>query len=115
VVEFDPTNDKEINEQYISVGVGRDYADVTPLKGINSGGGSTDLDVVVEITGSPKGVETPIPDDSGSKPDAVRTVVSNSRSLGALRLVEAAGERAVRGGARAGKAFGIKSFPAGVR
>ena len=47
---FDPTNDKEINEQYVSVGVGRDYADVTPLKGIYSGGGSTDLDVVVEIT-----------------------------------------------------------------
>jgi transglutaminase-like putative cysteine protease len=47
---LDPTNDKEINEQYVSVGVGRDYADVTPLKGIYSGGGSTDLDVVVEIT-----------------------------------------------------------------
>jgi transglutaminase-like putative cysteine protease len=47
---FDPTNDKEINEQYVSVGVGRDYADVTPLKGIYSGGGSTDLDVVVEVT-----------------------------------------------------------------
>ena len=47
---FDPTNDKEINEQYVSVGVGRDYADVPPLKGIYSGGGSTDLDVVVEIT-----------------------------------------------------------------
>lgn len=47
---YDPTNDNEINEQYISVGVGRDYADVTPLKGIYSGAGSTDLDVVVEIT-----------------------------------------------------------------
>jgi len=47
---YDPTNDKDISEQYISVGVGRDYADVTPLKGIYSGEGSTDLDVVVEIT-----------------------------------------------------------------
>jgi transglutaminase-like putative cysteine protease len=47
---YDPTNDEDINEQYISVGVGRDYADVTPLKGIYSGEGSTDLDVVVEIT-----------------------------------------------------------------
>jgi transglutaminase-like putative cysteine protease len=47
---YDPTNDKDINEQYISVGVGRDYADVTPQKGIYSGEGSTDLDVVVEIT-----------------------------------------------------------------
>lgn len=47
---YDPTNDAEINEQYVSVGVGRDYSDVTPLKGIYSGEGSTDLDVVVEIT-----------------------------------------------------------------
>src|SRR3982074_496814 len=47
---YDPTNDADINEQYISVGVGRDYSDVTPLKGIYSGEGSTDLEVVVEIT-----------------------------------------------------------------
>ncbi len=47
---YDPTNDSDINEQYISVGVGRDYADVSPLKGIYSGEGSTDLDVVVEIS-----------------------------------------------------------------
>jgi transglutaminase-like putative cysteine protease len=47
---YDPTNDSEINEQYVSVGVGRDYADVSPLKGIYSGEGATDLDVVVEVT-----------------------------------------------------------------
>jgi transglutaminase-like putative cysteine protease len=47
---YDPTNNIAINEQHVSVGVGRDYADVPPLKGIFSGGGSTDLDVVVEIT-----------------------------------------------------------------
>jgi transglutaminase-like putative cysteine protease len=48
--DYDPTNDAEICEQYVSVGVGRDYADVSPLKGIYSGGGATDLDVVVEVT-----------------------------------------------------------------
>lgn len=48
--DYDPTNDSEINEQYVSVGVGRNYSDVAPLKGIYSGEGSTDLDVVVEIT-----------------------------------------------------------------
>jgi transglutaminase-like putative cysteine protease len=46
----DPPNHTEINEQYVSVGVGRDYSDVTPLNGIYSGEGSTDLDVPVEIT-----------------------------------------------------------------
>ncbi len=49
-LHYDPTNGSEINEQYVSVGVGRDYSDVSPLKGIYSGEGSTDLDVVVEIT-----------------------------------------------------------------
>ena len=39
-----------IRDRYVSVGVGRDYSDVSPLKGIYSGEGSTDLDVVVEIT-----------------------------------------------------------------
>lgn len=48
--DYDPTNDCPINEQYVTVGTGRDYADVTPLKGIYSGEGSTDLDVVVEMT-----------------------------------------------------------------
>ncbi len=47
---FDPTNDVEVNEQHVTVGMGRDYSDVPPLKGIYSGGGSTALDVVVEIT-----------------------------------------------------------------
>jgi transglutaminase-like putative cysteine protease len=47
---YDPTNDTEVTEQYISVGVGRDYSDVSPLKGIYSGEGATDLDVVVEVT-----------------------------------------------------------------
>jgi transglutaminase-like putative cysteine protease len=47
---YDPTNDNAINEQYVSVGVGRDYSDVSPLKGIYSGEGATDLDVVVEVT-----------------------------------------------------------------
>jgi transglutaminase-like putative cysteine protease len=47
---FDPTNDTEITEQYVSVGAGRDYTDVSPLKGIYSGEGATDLDVIVEIT-----------------------------------------------------------------
>ncbi|MGC0363354.1 transglutaminase-like putative cysteine protease [Rhodococcus sp. 27YEA15] len=47
---YDPTNSTAVNEQHVSVGIGRDYSDVPPLKGIYSGGRSTDLDVVVEIT-----------------------------------------------------------------
>lgn len=47
---YDPTNAIHVGEQHVSVGVGRDYADVPPLKGVYTGGGSTDLEVVVEIT-----------------------------------------------------------------
>ncbi|GAB4667110.1 transglutaminase family protein [Mycobacterium avium] len=47
---YDPTNDAEVTEQYVGVGAGRDYADVSPLKGIYSGEGATDLDVIVEVT-----------------------------------------------------------------
>ncbi len=48
--EFDPTNNTGITEQYVTVGAGRDYTDVSPLKGIYSGEGATDLEVVVEVT-----------------------------------------------------------------
>ncbi|MBS4727164.1 transglutaminase family protein [Mycobacterium sp. SM1] len=48
--DYDPTNDAEITERYVTVGTGRDYADVPPLKGVYSGEGSTDLDVAVEVT-----------------------------------------------------------------
>lgn len=48
--DYDPTNDTAINEQYVSVGYGRSYADVTPLKGIYLGQGSSELDVIVEMT-----------------------------------------------------------------
>ncbi len=47
---YDPTNHTEISEQYVSVGFGRSYDDVTPLKGIYLGQGSSDLDVIVEMT-----------------------------------------------------------------
>ncbi|WP_025736068.1 transglutaminase family protein [Mycobacterium genavense] len=47
---YDPTNNTEITEQYVGVGVGRDYTDVASLESIFSGQGATDLDVVVEVT-----------------------------------------------------------------
>ncbi|AEF39602.1 transglutaminase family protein [Hoyosella subflava] len=47
---FDPTNAIEVTERHVAVGVGRDYRDVPPLRGIYIGGESNALDVVVEIT-----------------------------------------------------------------
>lgn len=47
---YDPTNDLPIGEQHVIVGRGRDYADVSPLRGVYSGGVSTALGVDVAIT-----------------------------------------------------------------
>jgi len=49
-VGHDPTNKQQIGEQHVVVARGRDYADVTPLKGIFSGPKSSALGVTVEVT-----------------------------------------------------------------
>jgi transglutaminase-like putative cysteine protease len=47
---FDPTNGTTVGKRHVIVARGRDYADVTPLKGVYHGAPSTDLGVTVEIT-----------------------------------------------------------------
>ena len=47
---FDPTNDKMVDERYIIVGWGRDYADVPPLRGIiYTDSESSVIDVAVDV------------------------------------------------------------------
>lgn len=48
-VDFDPTNNSMPTDQHITVAWGRDYSDVTPLKGVVVGGGSPVLDVAVTV------------------------------------------------------------------
>ena len=48
---LDPTNDSAPGEFHVEVGIGRDYSDVPPLRGIYSGGGgASELYVEVEMT-----------------------------------------------------------------
>ena len=47
---YDPTNGVPIGDRHIRVGHGRDYTDVTPLRGVYAGSGSSDLFVQVSIT-----------------------------------------------------------------
>jgi transglutaminase-like putative cysteine protease len=50
-VDHDPTNQSQVAERHITVGTGRDYRDVTPIKGIVAGTPvTTALDVEVSIT-----------------------------------------------------------------
>lgn len=46
---FDPTNNALADEQYIRVGVGRDYRDVSPTRGVRHGGGEAELEVEVLV------------------------------------------------------------------
>ena len=48
-VAFDPTNNIMPSEQYITVAIGRDFADVTPLKGVIYGGDQHHLKVSVDV------------------------------------------------------------------
>jgi transglutaminase-like putative cysteine protease len=48
-LELDPTNGCLTDERYIVLGWGRDYADVTPLKGVMTGGGEHELTVEVDV------------------------------------------------------------------
>lgn len=47
--DFDPTNNKIPNEEYITLGFGRDYLDVAPLKGVVQSSGNSLLDVKVNV------------------------------------------------------------------
>lgn len=47
---YDPTNAIPVGPRHIWVALGRDYADVAPLKGIYSGGAAQALEVTVDIT-----------------------------------------------------------------
>lgn len=52
-VDFDPTNDSFPGELHAKVGVGRDYSDVAPLRGIFVGNAQSDMFVRVDITRMP--------------------------------------------------------------
>jgi transglutaminase-like putative cysteine protease len=47
---LDPTNDQMVDERYITVGYGRDYADIPPLRGIiYTDSQSSDIEVAVDV------------------------------------------------------------------
>jgi transglutaminase-like putative cysteine protease len=48
-VEFDPTNNLRVDQEHIALAWGRDFGDVSPLRGVILGGGSHDLTVRVAV------------------------------------------------------------------
>lgn len=49
-VGFDPTNNRMALNQHICVATGRDYADITPLKGVYIGSGMQELNVSISVS-----------------------------------------------------------------
>lgn len=48
-VDFDPTNNLQPNLEHITVGWGRDFADVSPLRGVILGGGEHEPEIAVTV------------------------------------------------------------------
>ena len=48
--DFDPTNRQLVQHEHITLGWGRDFSDVTPMRGIVLGGGQQRLEVRVTVT-----------------------------------------------------------------
>ena len=56
-VGFDPTNGKVVDERYVRIGIGRDYEDVSPTRGVLKGVAASTLHVAVRM--EPVAVVTP--------------------------------------------------------
>jgi len=49
-VDLDPTNDRGAGEDYVLLAIGRDYSDVSPMRGVIHGGAHHTLNVAVTVT-----------------------------------------------------------------
>jgi transglutaminase-like putative cysteine protease len=47
--DFDPTNAIVPATRHVTVGWGRDFSDVSPLKGVVHGGGAHSIEVAVDV------------------------------------------------------------------
>jgi transglutaminase-like putative cysteine protease len=60
--DLDPTNDRAPGEDYVTVAIGRDYADVSPIRGVIQGGAGHTLRVAVTVAPLPEGAAPTIAD-----------------------------------------------------
>ncbi|UCV16342.1 transglutaminase family protein [Quatrionicoccus australiensis] len=65
-VDFDPTNNLLPDTEHITVAIGRDFGDISPLRGIILGGGGAEPEVAVTVT--PLDEEELLPELAGKAP-----------------------------------------------
>lgn len=51
--DLDPTNDRAAGEDYVTLAIGRDYSDVSPVRGVIHGGDHHVLQVAVTVEPAP--------------------------------------------------------------
>jgi transglutaminase-like putative cysteine protease len=62
-VDFDPTNNCMVQSEHITVAWGRDFSDVSPMRGVVLGGGGQALEVSVTVTLMPQQLHMPWAED----------------------------------------------------
>ncbi len=58
-IDFDPTNGRCAGEDYVTLAIGRDFSDVSPMRGVLHGGAGHTLEVRVTVEPLPPGSTTP--------------------------------------------------------
>lgn len=48
-IDLDPTNNRLAGDTHVTLAIGRDFGDVTPMRGVIHGGGRHDLEVAVDV------------------------------------------------------------------
>ena len=48
-IDVDPTNNQLVQDKHITLAWGRDYDDVSPIKGVILGGGKQEVTVAVDV------------------------------------------------------------------
>jgi len=71
-VDFDPTNNLLPDTEHITLAIGRDFGDISPLRGIILGGGGAEPEVAVTVT--PLDEETPVVAEAAEAVKAVKAV-----------------------------------------
>ncbi|RYF15564.1 MAG: transglutaminase family protein [Comamonadaceae bacterium] len=61
-VDMDPTNDRAPGEDYVTLAIGRDYSDVSPVRGVIHGGSHHTLRVAVTVAPA----DTDVPEEAAS-------------------------------------------------
>ena len=80
--DFDPTNNRAPGEDYVTLAIGRDYSDVSPMRGVIHGGARHILSVAVTVMPLEEEPVAALPQPSGDAAQSQRSGGGQSQSQG---------------------------------